>query len=311
MAEYAAQSISHAIVAAAVAAALVRVWRITEPGLRLAFRLLPLVYPLVVLPAFLVLAPVRDTEAFRAHWALFAGERWAALGPAGLPVGDAVFALLAALGAGVFLRDAWLLVRRAGDGARFALPVADAAALAREVEEAAGRLSVPAPGLCVVDTAEPVLLVVGVRRPRLIVSRGALARLEGRERRAALAHEMAHLARRDPLLGWVLMGCRLAAFFNPAVQLVSRAAVREQEWRADDLAVRATGDAPALASALTALAGSADGPRPRTGAGARAETIRARRRRLVAPRPVRPTTLGPLRLGLAGSAIAALLFFVV
>lgn len=325
MAEYAGQSISHAIVAAVVIEALVRLWRITEPGLRMAFRLLPLAYPLAVLPAFLVLAPARGTEAFRDDWALFAGGRWAALGAAGIPVGPAVFAALAALGTGLFLRDALRLVGRAGEARemRSATVAGGTDALAREVGEVAALLGVAVPWLHVVDTGAAVLLVTGIRRPTLIVSRGTLARLDARERRAALAHEMAHLARRDPLLGWVLMACRLVAFFNPAVQLAARAAVRELEWRADDLAAAATGDRAALASGLDKLAGAtepaAGPPRRRRARGlaegllarARAEAIQARRRRLVEPRPGGRTALAPLRLGLTGSTLPLVLFFVV
>lgn len=326
MAEYASQSISHAIVAAAVVEALVRLWRIAEPGPRIAFRLLPLAYPLAVLPAFLLLVPARGTEAFRDRWALFAASRWAELGIPGIPVGAAVFAVLAALGAGFFLRDSLRLIMRAGEARqpRSAAVPAGSDEVAREVRELAGLLHVGAPRLRVVDTPAPVLLVAGVRRPTLVVSRGTLARLDARERRAALAHELAHLARRDPLLGWVLMGCRLVAFFNPAVQLVARAAVRELEWRADDLAAAITADREALASGLGKLAGAgeAGGAPPRRRrlvrrlvAGLRArvqdEAIRARCRRLLEPDRGRGTAFARLRVALTGAALALLLFFVV
>src|SRR3990172_838391 len=62
VAEFAGQAILHALVAA-----LVRLWRIRAPDLKLAFRLLVLAFPVVVLPAFF-LVPARRQEWFREGW---------------------------------------------------------------------------------------------------------------------------------------------------------------------------------------------------------------------------------------------------
>ena len=292
MVEYVAQSITHAAVAILVVEALLRVWRIDAPDVRVGFRLLPLFFPLVALPAFLVLAKVRGTEIFQDRWALFSGGRWGGAGAAAL-------ALAAALGTGLFLRDLVRFLSREREGRR--PPVTPAAGDLRDLRAEVGRLArslgVEPPRLAVPDTSSPILLVAGVRRPALVVSTGTLARLDGRERRAALTHELAHVARRDPLLGWVLMGCSVAAFFNPVVHVAVRLVLRELEWRADDLAVAAGADAPALAAALSTLA--TDG------------TSHSRRRRLLRPRAPGTIPFPWLGVAMTGVALGLLLFFVV
>lgn len=310
MVEYAAQSITHTVIAVVVVEALLRLWRVEAPDVRVAFRLLPLLFPLVALPAFLVVAPSRGTEIFQDRWALFSGGRW----------GDArvaALALAAALGTGLFLLDLVRFLSRAREARR---PGTTAGAaqlpdLGEEVERPARRLGVEPPRLVVLDTAGPVLLVAGVHRPALIVSRGTLQRLAPRERQAALTHELAHVARRDPLLGWVLMGCSVAAFFNPAVHVAVRLALRELEWRADDLAVAAGADAPALASALSKLAPAADGALRSLRAGplvrGRAAAAAIRRRRLLGPRPAGAMPFPRLRVAVTGVALGCLLYFVV
>jgi Zn-dependent protease with chaperone function len=310
MVEYAAQAVTHAVVAALIVETLLRVWRVSDPDVRIRFRLLPLVFPLVVLPAFLGLAPARSSPGFRDRWALFAGSRWGETGLVAL-------VLAVALAVGLLLFD---LVRVFGSlledrRARTTATRAGAPRIMRVVAEAARAFGVAAPPLETLDTGVPILLVSGVTRPTLIVSRGALERLGEDEQRAALAHEVAHVARGDPALGWALMVCRLLSFFNPAVQLVVRTVTRELEWRADDLAVAATGNAEALAAGLGKLfsATEAGADLPATGLLARgqAAAIELRRRRLLSrSHPVAPG-LGNVRLVMASIAITLLLFFVV
>ena len=71
---------------------------------------------------------------------------------------------------------------------------------------------------------------------------------------ALLAHELAHVARRDWL--WNGLQCVIESllFFHPAAWWLSRRIRREREHACDDLAVAACGDAIVLAEALTALA---------------------------------------------------------
>jgi Zn-dependent protease with chaperone function len=148
-----------------------------------------------------------------------------------------------------------------------------------------------------------------------VVSRGALSFLDAEELRAALAHEMAHLARRDPALSWALMGVRVLLFFNPVAQVVARAIARDAEWRADE---DAGGDRLALASAILKLyrAGvAAPAMARRLPAAAvlgeslrrvRSHDVEARCRRLLEPEPPPRLTLRPLRVLLTGASLVAL-----
>jgi HEAT repeat protein len=75
------------------------------------------------------------------------------------------------------------------------------------------------------------------------------------ERRSVLAHELAHLARRDPL--WQLAAALIEAvfFFQPLNRLAALRLREEAEHIADDWAVRQTGSAVGLVRSLAAVAG--------------------------------------------------------
>src|SRR5262245_59926028 len=74
------------------------------------------------------------------------------------------------------------------------------------------------------------------------------------ERRCALAHELAHLARRDP--HWQLAAGVMEAvfFFQPLNRLAAHRLREAAEFLADDWAVRHTGSAMGLARCLAAVA---------------------------------------------------------
>jgi Zn-dependent protease with chaperone function len=187
-------------------------------------------------------------------------------------------------------------------------------------------MGVSAPPLVVLDEDAMVLQCAGVRRPSVVVSRAACDALDDQELEGALAHEIAHLERRDPALGWILIGVRVLLWFNPVVQVVARGVTQELERRADERAAEATGDRVALAAALLKVFRATDGayraprwPVPGLDAGGRAVTrfrtaaLEVRCRRLLDPaaRPVTPRGLADAQVLLAGAGMIALLFFVV
>jgi hypothetical protein len=83
----------------------------------------------------------------------------------------------------------------------------------------------------------------------------ALRELPIAEQESVVAHEMAHVLRRDP--AWLLTGRVLGAlfFFHPLVLLAGNRLRRVAELRCDDWAVAATGRPLALARCLTRVAG--------------------------------------------------------
>ena len=314
------QAILHGLVAAGAVEAALRAWRIRRADARLAFWLLALAFPFLVLPALLVAAPFRTHDTFTAGWALFSSDRWNAVRLAGLGIDTLVFALLVLSATLLFLRDTVPFLveaarERRKESAAHAPPPDRLVAL---VQELARRADAPAPAITMLRTDASVMLVRGLIRPTLVVSEGALARLSDRQVRAALVHELAHVRFRDPLAGWLLMAARLVMFWNPAVQLVCRAIVQEMEHRADQIAARLDGPADLL-TALRALAPAGRADRWSTGRPRRSIDIMvehlhhahmtARLAALAQPQPA--LRFVRTRLVLLAAALTATVFFVV
>jgi Zn-dependent protease with chaperone function len=322
-AEIAAQAIFHTLVASLFVEALVRSWRVTEPRQRMALRLVALGYPLVVVPALLSLFPFRLEEPFHDGPALLVGRRWGEVRLLGLPLFDAWLAGFAALGAFLFVMDVIPLVKgwRRPRPAPATPDAASAAALAI-VPGLAAALGIAAPPIEFLDRDAPVLFCTGARRHAIVVSRGALRLLDADELRAALAHELAHLARHDPAASWAVMAGRALMWFNPAFQVLSRAVARDAEWLADERAAEICGDRLALASGLIKLhratAGAPPIPRALPLAGAlagplarvRSLDVEVRCRRLLDGPPA-PLPYLKARVAIAAGSLTAMLFFVV
>jgi Zn-dependent protease with chaperone function len=99
-----------------------------------------------------------------------------------------------------------------------------------------------------------VPVAFGLLRPEICVPERALIELDPAQRDAMLAHELAHLVRRDPLrllLARILEG---VFFFQPLNRLARRRLFEEVEFRCDALAVRWTGHGLSLASCLAQVA---------------------------------------------------------
>ena len=99
-----------------------------------------------------------------------------------------------------------------------------------------------------------VPIALGLFRPEICLPRRCLERLSVSERRALLAHEVAHLARRDPAWSWIAAGVEAVFFFQPLNRLAGRRLRRVSELICDDWAVRRTGSAASLARCLTEVA---------------------------------------------------------
>lgn len=323
-AEIAAQAIFHTLVASLFIEALVRSWRVREPRQRMALRLVALGYPLVPFPLLVAGFPGRGGEEFRDAWALFAGGRWDDVRFLGVGLLHWWLAVFAAAGVALLLLDLLPLLasRRRPRPVPAEPDPASAAVLSRELPPLAASLGIRPPPVIFLERDQPVLFCTGVRRHAIVVSRGAVRMLDREELRAALSHELAHLARHDPAASWLVMAARILMFFNPAFQVVSRAIARDAEWLADERAAEACGDRLALASGLIKLHRVTVGPLPvrRTlpFAGALAEPmarvrsldVEVRCRRLL-DGPAARLPFGATRLLLAGASLMALLFFVV
>ncbi len=126
--------------------------------------------------------------------------------------------------------------------------------------------------------------VLGVLRPAVVLPKRLVSQVSSEKLSAVLAHEFAHLRRKDPLLGCVLAFWEAIYFFHPIVYLAKRALLFEREKACDDWALTYTKTKPsAYASALVAsaqLCGRADARIPF--AGIVAESFTDLKRRLLA-----------------------------
>jgi beta-lactamase regulating signal transducer with metallopeptidase domain len=114
----------------------------------------------------------------------------------------------------------------------------------------AADLQVPAPTVTVVPSCPGGAYVVGTRKPVIILDRDLVARLDHHELEGVIAHELAHVRRRDNSVATLVGIIRDMAFFVPGIGWAARQLHRERELAADQVAVGATGRPGALAGGL-------------------------------------------------------------
>jgi len=139
-------------------------------------------------------------------------------------------------------------------------------------------------------------VVLGHLRPVILLPLGAVAGLSPALLEALLAHELAHIVRRDYLLNLGLAVAEVLFFYHPAVWFMANCLRAERENCCDDQAAALCGgDHLRVARALAALAEleatTASGPRlalAAAGSGGRGSLL-ARVRRLALGRPQAPT----------------------
>ena len=316
MSEHLREAVFHTLIAALVVEALLRLWRVEDPRLKLRMRLFVSAVALFYVPVLEMVAPFRHQPSFTEEWALFVGERWGALDVFGLELHHLWLAGFATAGVALLLLDLVPFVVDRGQVQRLQRRLLRCPEpLQQELVALSARLELRPPGVEVVDSSGALLFCHGLARPRLVVSRGALSLLDARELRAALAHELAHLAASDIGLGWALMAARVAAPYNPVLQVLARSITHEAERRADDRAAALCGERLSLASGLLKLfqasrGGANSRPWGATLSRARELTVEERCRRLLLPAPAKAWRFEGLRLTIAGVAVLALLFFV-
>jgi len=163
----------------------------------------------------------------------------------------------------LFAGAAWLLIslmllaRLAYGRARFLAAIAD------RVEILGGDVRELVDGMTPANT-RPVRLTEShaVRSPiamlgrEVVIPTGLFAELTADQRETILAHELAHLERRDPLWLTVAEGVKALFFFQPLNWLVQMKMKETAELLCDDAAVLRTGNGLALAETLAALAAS-------------------------------------------------------
>lgn len=105
-----------------------------------------------------------------------------------------------------------------------------------------------------------VPVALGVLRPEICVPPRALSHLEPEQQEGMLAHELAHLVRRDPF--WLAFSRLLSSvlFFQPLNRVAGRRLRELSERLCDEWAVERTGSPLSLARCLAEVAGWTVGP---------------------------------------------------
>jgi beta-lactamase regulating signal transducer with metallopeptidase domain len=174
----------------------------------------------------------RLSELDWTHWAL-----------AGWAAGGLVLLALLALGA-LRLRDHLAGRRRLREG-----PLVQRLA---DLRRAAG---IRRPVRLMVSPRIQAPIALGTLLPEICVPPRALDELTPPMQDAMLAHELAHIARFDPLWLGLCRWLETLLFFQPLNRLARRRLAESAEFLCDDRAVRWTGDSISLARCLAEVAG--------------------------------------------------------
>ncbi len=251
---YLAQSLLHALLATLIAGAAIEAWKIESPRVRQRFRLTVILFAIFSFPLYHLMNSERNAVLFRSH-ALFDSFRWLDIELLGVfPMHLGLALLFGATTLVFFFQEMVPIVRHfltPSVEPQFALikPADDS-----PVGKALRALPRPLPDIFIIHEDEPMLFSTTKRRsPAIYLTTGLAKKLTGEQLRAAVAHEMAHIARSRPLLligGFLL---RSLMCFNPVVLVEFRRAIRNEEKICDDIAVGMTGNAHALAEALRAF----------------------------------------------------------
>ncbi|MEO8351335.1 MAG: M56 family metallopeptidase [Chthoniobacteraceae bacterium] len=138
------------------------------------------------------------------------------------------------------------------------------------------------------DAAVPML--AGIFKPVVLLPLRVVSGLGAAEVEAILAHELAHLVRRDAWSHIAQIAIETLFFYHPAVWWIGRRARRERENAADDLALAVGTDRRVYAGALAHLAELRFGTP--SALAATGGSLLARIRRIVRPAPAEAAVSG-------------------
>lgn len=199
----------------------------------------------------------------------------------------------------VRLLAAFAYVRRLRGQQVSAVPVAWQQCLARLVARAGLRRRVQLLASSLVSSP----LVIGHLKPVILLPLGVLNGLTPAELEMILAHELAHIMRKDYLFNFGQAVAEVIFFYHPGVWFLSAVLHTERENCCDDLATQLGGSPRQLAHALASLAELtyfAPAPRLALALAGHGDSLLSRVQRLARPRPARATGLWPASCALLG-----------
>ena len=246
---YVAQSFSHSLIASVIMDQALKAWKIDDPLIRQRFRLVVVLFPIFAFPFYQALNPHRSSTFFRLN-ALFDSNRWLNAELWGVIPLNLLFLFMLAITSLIFLLQELIPILKHTLEARIIKHEGTRRAPDPFVENTSKALSIAAPDIQVVDEDELLIFSTTGKNPAIYISTGLCSALTPDEMQAALAHEIAHIARsRRPVLPFVFL-LRVIMFFNPITLVEFRRVARNEEKICDDIAVSITHRPEALAAAL-------------------------------------------------------------
>jgi len=246
---YVAQAFSHSLIAALVVDRAIQAWRISSPLMRQRFSLIVILFPLVSFPIYQIMDPERGSLSFRLD-TLFDINRWLNLEIWGLVPVSLLFIIVLFVTSLVFLFQEMIPIIKHTIETRTSNSAEEACIEHSLVSRALESLPGEKPSVSILNDDELILFSTTGKRPTVFVSSGLVEGLDTDQLQAAIAHEIAHIARnRRPLLVAVFI-MRILMFYNPVVLVEFRRMVQEEEKICDDIAVSLTSKPRALAQIL-------------------------------------------------------------
>ncbi|HPG38000.1 MAG TPA: M56 family metallopeptidase [bacterium] len=121
------------------------------------------------------------------------------------------------------------------------------------VNQLAAKISVRQSIMLLQSAKVKIPLVIGYIKPVILLPLGYLTGLPQNQVEAILAHELAHISRKDYLVNIIYSMITILFFYHPVIWWITAIIRRERENCCDDLAIALTGDQITMARALSTV----------------------------------------------------------
>lgn len=250
---YVVQTFLHSLIAILIIERAMQIWSIKNPLAQFRYRIMTLVLPACMLPVYQLINFERSSFSFRQEKAIFSMNRWLSLEIWDLiPLSSLFILLLAGTSIVFFLQEMMPVMRdvfaRRGDDQDSDL--SSGPEMDDLVKQLSEKLGIEPPPVAVLEDSNPYIFTSGSKNHTVVLTSGLLTALDREQLKAAIAHELAHIARMSNAVKWVIFVIRVLMFFNPIVLVVFRRLVQDDERICDDITVSLTKSPQALASTL-------------------------------------------------------------
>jgi len=106
------------------------------------------------------------------------------------------------------------------------------------------KFDVKYPRLVITNKSQYVPFSIGYKMPIIVLSKDLIETFSKEQLEIMLAHELAHIGRRDTFTGWLSLILRDIMFFNPLIRPIYRMLEEEKEKACDRIALEKTGVSP-------------------------------------------------------------------